>query len=203
MDKDNIVGEINGIVTNLDIEDERSKEYTIMVNNMSKLHQIMVNDQEFDLKKDQKEFEQGIRKDQLDLDKRKHKLEKDRLQLDREKFEEDKLRDEMNRDIEKTRLNNQHIEKMAEIEVNRIKAENEKKILEQGQIKSEREFKANRRRDWLTFGGKALMLFMIVGVNVLMHKDELRFERDENGIIPQRCKTYDAITNKAAEMVMK
>ena len=203
MDKDNIVGEINGIVANLDIEDERSKEYTIMVNNMSKLHQIMVNDQEFDLKKDQKEFEQGIRKDQLDLDKRKHKLEKDRLQLDREKFEEDKLRDAMNRDIEKTRLNNQHIEKMAEIEVNRIKAENEKKILEQGQIKSEREFKANRRRDWLTFGGKALMLFMIVGVNVLMHKDELRFERDENGIIPQRCKTYDAITNKAAEMVMK
>ncbi len=203
MDKDNIVGEINGIVANLDAEDETSKEYTIMVNNMSKLHQIMVNDQEFDLKKDQKEFEQGIRKDQLDLDKRKHKLEKDRLQLDREKFEEDKLRDAMNRDIEKTRLNNQHIEKMAEIEVNRIKAENEKKILEQGQIKSEREFKANRRRDWLTFGGKALMLFMIVGVNVLMHKDELRFERDENGIIPQRCKTYDAITNKAAEMVMK
>ena len=203
MDKDNIVDEINGIVANLDVEDERSKEYTIMVNNMSKLHQIMVNDQEFDLKKDQKEFEQGIRKDQLELDKKKLKLEKDKAQLEREKFEEDKLKNAMDHDIEETRINNQHIERMAEIEVNRIKAENEKKILEQAQIKSEREFKANRRRDWLTFGGKALMLFMIVGVNVLMHKDELRFERDENGIIPQRCKTYDAITNKAAEMVMK
>jgi hypothetical protein len=92
---------------------------------------------------------------------------------------------------------------MAEINVNRIKAENEQEILKQNQIKAEREFKANRRRDWLIFGSKVMLFTASIVLSVCMHKDELRFERDENGIIPKRCKAYDDTVTKMSEIIMK
>lgn len=200
MDKSGIKQEVDAILinleNNLDSLDESSKEYSQAVNNASKLQQMIINEEDLELKKSRNAFDESIRKKQITI-------EKDKLAFERDKFNYECNSKELDRELERERLNNQHIERMAEIEVNRIKAENEKTILIQNQIKAEKEFKANRRRDWLIFGGKTLSLFLIVGINVLMHRDELIFERDDNGIVPSRCKTYDAVVNKAAETVLK
>ena len=191
MDENVVRDEVETILRNLDLDnlDETTKEYSLAVTNVSKLHGILMNEEDLELKKSRNKFDEDIRTQQLEFEKKKWRKDIEQKILDRE--------------LDRQRLEQQHQERMAEIEVNRIKAENEKVILEQNQTKEERKFKSERRRDWLIFGGKALMLFTIVGLNVLMHKDELRFEREENGIVPQRCKTYDAVMNKAAEAVLK
>lgn len=193
MDISGIQNELDTIVSNmvqdLDNLDETTKEYSVMVNNISKLQTIIISEKDSSLKEQRNTFDEDIRNRQLKLEKDKFKAEQFNKAADRE--------------IELTKITKQHEEKMAEIKLNTIKAENEKKILEQNAIKAEREFKLTRTREWLMFGGKLLMLGTIVGINLLMHRDELNFERKENGIVPKRCNGYDAIINKASEIVMK
>ena len=198
INKENLDLEVNNIVDGLGVSgvDSETKEYTVRVNNAVKLQQMSNAIDEHELKVSRDIFDRKIREDQINLDIKK-------FEQDVKNKENDILERKLDRELDERKLEYQHQERMAEIEVNRIKAENEKKILEQNQIKSEREFKLNRLRDWLMFGGKALLFFGVVGLNVLMHKDEIRLEREDHGIVPSRCKGYDAVMNKAAEVVLK
>ena len=178
MDAEKIVNEMETIVSNLDGEDETSDDYKKMVQTIARLQDIEIKDKDFKLKKERNDFDEDLRVKQFELEKKKFKLDRDRMM-------------------------SQHEERMAEIEVNRIKAENEKEILKQNQEKAEKQFKETKRKDILMFCAKALGLFTIVGINVLMHKDELYYERAENGLVPQRCKTYDAVVGRLSENVMR
>ena len=189
METNGIVKEVEDAVEKLMETDASSKEYTILVNNIAKLHQVTISNKDFELKENKNAFDDALRIKQFELEK--------------DKFKSDVEQKALTRELDAKRLEYQHEERMAEIKVNQMKAENEKKILEQNQIREEREFKSNRRRDWITFGGKCLMLLAIVGLNVLMHKDELSFEREENGIVPRRCGTYNTVVGRASEMVMR
>lgn len=197
MDKDFLEQEVGDVLTNLEakLNDETSDEYARAVVNVTRLHKILSDERDYKLKESRNKFDEETRKDQLELDKNKFEFEK-------RKFEQECDDKSKDRDLDSKRIDYQHEERMAEIKVNQIKAENERTILEQNQIKSEREFKASRRRDWIILGSKIFTGLLLTSVAVLMHKDEIRFERDENGIVPQRCKTYDAIVNKASEMVL-
>lgn len=196
MDKSIVEQGLSNTISKLETEDTKSKEYSQLVNNATKLQGMLINDEELELKKSRAIVDEALRREELGLNEKKLKFEKT-------KFEADQEEKKLDREVEIQRMNNQHEEKMAEIEVNRIKAINEKTILEQNQVKADREFKANRRRDWLIFGGKALLFGTSIVLSVCMHKDELRFERDENGIIPKPCKTYDDTVTKMSEMIMK
>lgn len=189
MDTSTITKEVENLIKALDNLDSYEKDYAVTVNNIHKLNQIKIGNDDLELKKQKNEFDMRIREGELNLSKKKFKSDIEQKNLDRA--------------LEAERIRNQHEERMAEIKVNQLKAENERISLEQNQIKSDREFKSNRRKDWLQFGGKMTMLALIVISNILMHKDEISFEREENGIVPRRCSTYNALVGKAAEMVMR
>lgn len=196
MDKSIIEQELDNVIATLDVEDERTKEYSTAVNNATRLHNMLTNEEDLELKKQRGVLDEELRRKQQDLDEQKFGWEKLKWKADIEQKE-------LDREVEKERINNQHEERMAEIRVNQLKAENEKSVLEQNKIKSEREFKSNRRRDWLMFGGKVLLFGTSVVLSVCMHKDELRYERDEHGIIPNKCKKYDDVVTKMSETILK
>lgn len=186
MDKSLIEQEVEVILTNfehdLDEQDETTKEYGVTVNNISKLHNVLVNEKDIALKEKRNAFDEEIRREQLDLDKKK--------------FKNDVKQKELDRELEKLRLDNQHQERMAELRVNEKKADNERIILEQNQKKAEQEFKANRRRDYIILGTKGLLFIggMIFYGKII--KDEIKFERVENGISTPRIKEGNSMLDK-------
>ena len=186
MDKSLIEQEVEVVLSNLehdlDDQDESTKEYGLTVNNIAKLHNILVNEKDIALKEKRNTFDENIRNEQLNLDKKK--------------FRNDVKQKELDRELEKIKIDNQHQERMAELEVNKIKAKNESMILEQNQKKAENEFNANRRRDYIILGTKIILFIggMIFYGKII--KNELRFERVENGIITPRIKEGNSMLNK-------
>ena len=190
MDTSILLKELENEVSNLKGEqDDTSDEYKRYINNVHKLNQIVTSQEDLRLKEDKQNADEKFRRAQL-------------------KFEKDKHEDEMSqrdkdRDIDRERMNNQHAERMEELKINRIKAENEQKILDEQKKKASREFKLLMAKEGLLFVGKVACVAGILVCNMYAHANELHFERVENNILPPRCKGYDATMNKMAEAFMK
>ncbi len=189
MDNKDIITEMENVVGNLDSKDEDTAEYSRAVNNASKLQQMALNLDEFEEKKRRNTFDEKMRVKQFNLEKRK--------------FEEDiRLKDD-SRLLDEQRVNNQHIEKMKELEIAELKLKNENIVLTESQKKTERDFKLRKIEFWagtaVKIGLTALTLFLYT----MMHKDELTFERSENGLVPNRCKGYDDVMIKASQTILK
>lgn len=181
------------LVTEVDnltgISDDTSDEYKVTINNVHKLNQVVTSQEDLRLREEKQNKDEVFRRDQLKFDKKKHTDEMDQRDKDR--------------DLDRDRMEYQHQERMEEIKVNRIKAENEKTILEEQKKKSSREFKLAMVKEGLLFFGKAACVTGIIVANMYAHANELHFERVENGIVPARCKGYDATMNKMAEVFLK
>ncbi len=194
-DKSIVLTEVEDVLENLardNLTDETKEEYTRAVDNMSKLHNISIKERETDLKESQAEFEKEKYIDSLKEKEENRKIEKEKINLEREKI-----------DLEREKIRNQHIERLEENEINRIKAENEQRMLKLNQIKAEQEFKVKKRNDWIIFGLKFVGIATVVGVNAALCLNELKLERIENGLIPKPCKTYDSNIAKQAEILYR
>lgn len=178
MDKSKFETEMGSVLDSLGNLDATSKEYAQALSNLGKLHQMLIDESDMDLKIKRNSSDEDIRKMQIELEKEKLNLEK-----------------------EKTK--NQHEEKMAEIEVNRIKAENENLSIKQGQVDRKKEHKEKQITNVLLFAGKLIIGGALIATQVCMHKDELNYERGDNGIIPKSCKTYDAVVTRASEGLLR
>lgn len=190
MDISKLENELETEVSNfVGISDDTSDEYKAALNTVHKLNQIVASQEELNLKKEKNISDDKYRDAQLKFEKQKHK---DEL-LERDK----------DRQLDRERMNQQHQERMEELKVNRIKAENERTILEEQKKKSSKEFKLSLLKEGLLFFGKCAIVGGIIVVNMYAHANELRFERVENGIVPPRCKGYDATMNKMAEVFIK
>lgn len=181
------------LVTEIDnfvgISDDTSDEYKTTLNTVHKLNQIVTSQEDLNLRKEKQDSDNKFRDEQLKFEKRKHKDELDERQKDRI--------------LDETREENRHREKMEELRINRLKAENEAKVLEEQKKKSSHEFRVILVKEGLLFLGKCAAVGGIIAVNMLAHANELHFERVENNIVPPRCKGYDATMNKMAEVFIK
>lgn len=190
MDTSDLRKELVTEVSNLrGISDDTSDEYRHTVNNVSKLNQVVTSQEDLRIKEDKQNKDEVFRRDQLKFDKKKHT--DDMNQRDKDRV------------LDEKRMEYQHQERMEEIKVNRIKAENEKVILEEQKKKSSREFKIAIAKETLLFLAKTACVTGILIVNMYAHANELHFERVENNIVPARCKGYDATMNKMAEVFLK
>lgn len=190
MDTSKLINELETEVDNLIGEsDDSSDEYKRYINNVHKLSQVVSTQEDLRLREDKQNKDEKFRRDQLKFDKQKHA--------------DDIYQKEQDRILDHDRMEYQHAERMEELKINRIKAENEKTILEEQKKKSSREFKLGILKESLIFTAKIACIGAIVVVNMYAHANELHFERVENGIVPARCKGYDATMNKMAEVFMK
>lgn len=178
MDKQKITKEVNQLIDNLDGEDERTKEYQSIITNAKILHQIECNQDELDLKKSRDDFDRKFRLKQFNFEKKK--------------FENDIVK-----------MNQQHDERMAEIEVNRIKAENEKTILKQNQMKLDHEFKSKARHDRFELGVKIFGIGVLCFVTIWMYNDTVQFERVENGILPKKATGFTSTIGRVFETIIR
>ena len=180
MDTSKLEKELETEVDNfVGISDDTSDEYKAALNTVHKLNQVVTSQVDLNLKKEKQDSDDKFRNEQLKFEKRKHKDDLDERQKDR------------------------HREKMEELKINRLKAENEAKVLDEQKKKSSREFKVTLVKEGLMFLGKVTAVGGILAVSMLAHANELHFERVENGIVPSRCKGYDATMNKMAEVFIK
>lgn len=190
MDTSELRKELETEVSNfVGISDDTSDEYKTALNNVHKINQVVISQEDLNLKEDKQNKDEIFRRDQLKFDKKKHADEMDQKNKDRT--------------LDEKRMEYQHQERMEELKTNRIKAENEKKVLEEQTKRSSREFKLGMLKEGLLFLGKVSCVAGIMVANMYAHANELRFERVENGILPARCKGYDATMNKMAEVFMK
>lgn len=197
MDTSKLAKELGIEVDNLvGISDDTSDEYKKAINNVSKLSQVVSQQEDLNLKREKNSDDDKYRNSQLNFEKRKWKdelveREKDR-QLNREKL-----------DLERDKMEFQHMERMEELKIEHIKAENEKTVLEQQKKKSSKEF-------WLNVLGKVGLTIIKVGgtalivyANVKLHANEIYLERKDNAIIPNRCKVYSSNMDRLAEGFLK
>lgn len=190
MDTSKLTKELETEVDNfVGISDDTSDEYKAALNTVQRLNQVVISQEDLNLKKIKVLSDDKFRDEQLKFEKKKHKDDLDERQKDR--------------DLDETRERNRHQEKMEELKINRLKAENEAKVLDEQKKKSSREFKVTLVKEGLIFLGKVAAVGGILAVNMLAHANELHFERVENGIVPSRCKGYDATMNKMAEVFIK
>lgn len=197
MDTSKLAKELEIEVDNLvGISDDTSDEYKKAINNVNKLSQVVSQQEDLNLKREKNSDDDKYRNSQLNFEKRKWKdelveREKDR-QLNREKL-----------DLERDKMEFQHAERMEELKIEHIKAENEKTILEQQKKKSSKEF-------WLNVLGKVGLTIIKVGgtalivyANVKLHANEIYLERKDNAIIPNKCKVYSSNMDRLAEGFLK
>lgn len=187
MDRKALNDEVSNLIANLPNEDETTKEYAQTVNAIVKLSEVSNKDRESDLKESRDDFDRKFRKSQLNFEKTKHSDDMEEKRLSRE--------------FEEKRLEYQHEETMARLNIEEIKAKNEETILKQNQEKAEKEFKSNRLKDILIFGGKVIMIGTIAIVYIKLSKDEMRLERVDMGILPPRSKNSNSMIGKLFSMI--
>lgn len=189
MDNKDIVNEMDVIIGNLSGKDEDTAEYSRAVNNASKLQQMAINVSEYDEKVRRNAFDEKMRIKQFNLEKKKNDEAIEQREADR--------------DLEKRKINNQHEERMKELEINELKLKNENIILNETSKKAERDSKMRKLEFWL---GTFVKVGLTVGTLLIyrmMHKDEIDFERRENGLTPKRCKGYDDVVVKTSQTMIK
>lgn len=197
MDTSKLAKELGIEVDNLvGISDDTSDEYKKAINNVHKLSQVVSQQEDLNLKRDKNSDDDKYRNSQLNFEKRKWKDELVEREKDRQ-LNRDKL------DLERDRMEFQHAERMEELKIEHIKAENEKAVLEQQKKKSSKEF-------WLNVLGKVGLTIIKVGgtalivyANVKLHANEIYLERKDNAIIPNKCKVYSSNMDRLAEGFLK
>lgn len=197
MDTSKLAKELGIEVDNLvGISDDTSDEYKKAINNVHKLSQVVSQQEDLNLKREKNADDDKYRNSQLNFEKRKWKDELVEREKDRQ-LNRDKL------DLERDRMEFQHAERMEELKIEHIKAENEKAVLEQQKKKSSKEF-------WLNVLGKVGLTIIKVGgtalivyANVKLHANEIYLERKDNAIIPNRCKVYSSNMDRLAEGFLK
>lgn len=172
------------------------KETTARINNIKGFKELIESDDEKAKKEDRENFDRSIRERQINLQETQH-------DWDKEKFERQQ-------EFDREKMNNAHEERMAELKNEQSRIENESKKIENDAKKAEEEanqrkleFKKQRRREWLQFGIKCLLIVGTVGVNVALHASEIRLEQKYNGITPKRCGTYDKAIESIANAIVK
>jgi len=193
MDKSALELEVEDILRvnqqSLEDKDDTTKEYTISINNVSKLHQILTNERDYELKKEKNLVENNIAKRKMTLAERQ--------------FDADQRNKVADRKIEEKKLDQQHAERMAELRVNQTKADNEKTILEQNQVKSKREFIFNIVKEVGKTVGKVACGIALLGFSIWVYKDESKFEREENGISTPRMKNSESTLRDMMKSAIK
>lgn len=197
MDTSKLAKELGIEVDNLvGISDDTSDEYKKAINNVHKLSQVVSQQEDLNLKREKNADDDKYRNSQLNFEKRKWKDELVEREKDRQ-LNRDKL------DLERDRMEFQHAERMEELKIEHIKAENEKTVLEQQKKKSSKEF-------WLNVLGKVGLTIIKVGgtalivyANVKLHANEIYLERKDNAIIPNKCKVYSSNMDRLAEGFLK
>lgn len=190
MDTEKLAKELEIEVGNLrGISDDTSDEYKRTINNVHKLSQVVSQQDDLNLKREKNISDDKYRNSQLRFEKKKHEDELSEREADRE--------------LDRERMNQQHQERMEELKINRIKAENEKTVLEQQKKKSTREFWLGIAKEVGFFSAKVGCTALIVGLNLKLHANEIYLERHENGIISNKCKVYAANMDKMAEGFMR
>lgn len=197
MDTSKLAKELGIEVDNLvGISDDTSDEYKKAINNVHKLSQVVSQQEDLNLKREKNADDDKYRNSQLNFEKRKWKDELVEREKDRQ-LNRDKL------DLERDRMEFQHAERMEELKIEHIKAENEKAVLEQQKKKSSKEF-------WLNVLGKVGLTIIKVGgtalivyANVKLHANEIYLERKDNAIIPNKCKVYSSNMDRLAEGFLK
>lgn len=197
MDTSKLAKELGIEVDNLvGISDDTSDEYKKAINNVHKLSQVVSQQEDLNLKREKNSDDDKYRNSQLNFEKKKWKDELVEREKDRQ-LNRDKL------DLERDRMEFQHAERMEELKIEHIKAENEKTMLEQQKKKSSKEF-------WLNVLGKVGLTIIKVGgtalivyANVKLHANEIYLERKDNAIIPNKCKVYSSNMDRLAEGFLK
>ena len=186
----NIENELSDILGEMDKSiDVTGKEYASMVNNAAKLHQVYVNDIDVAERRKRNKFDADIRREQLKFEKGKFTAEITQ-----------KIKD---RKLKEKEIEYQHNEKMREIDVAKIKAENENLMLKQNIMKMRNEYKINMLQTILINTVKFTGAAVTIGLSFAGLMNQLHFERVENGLVPARCGKYDNAINKAGEVFMK
>lgn len=194
-----ILNEMEAIIGNLSDKDEDTAEYSRAVNNASKLQQMAIGGLEYEEKVRRNSFDEKMRVKQFNLEKKKNDEAIEQRKADRD-LETRRVRlEEHKAEMDQQRINNQHEEKMKELEISELKLKNENIILNETSKKAERDSKARKLEFWI---GAVVKVGLTIGTLFLyrnMHKDEIDFERKENGLTPKRCKGYDDIIIKASQ----
>lgn len=204
MDTSKLAKELGIEVDNLvGISDDTSDEYKKAINNVHKLSQVVSQQEDLNLKREKNSDDDKYRNSQLNFEKRKWKEELLEREKDRVEREKDRQLNREKLDLERDKMDFQHAERMEELKIEHIKAENEKTILEQQKKKSSKEF-------WLNVLGKVGLTIIKVGgtalivyANVKLHANEIYLERKDNAIIPNRCKVYSSNMDRLAEGFLK
>lgn len=191
--KNDIVTEVEAILDNLpgllSERDESSKEYSTAVNNATRLNNILLSQREIDEKVSQNKITNDLKERQFQEDIKQKSIEND---LDRAKFK-----------LEETKVNNQHEERMKEIENERLKLRNENIMLELNLDEKKREFKAKRRSDIIGMITKVLVGGGAIAGNIALALWEIHLERVDNGLVPKRVNTYQGNINKGTDVFTK
>ena len=183
MDSDLFEQEVHTVLRNIDLSalDETSKEYTVTVNNASKLHSMLINEREIVLKEGKDDFDKKIRNKQLNFEKQKH---------------DDEMREKkMDRLMDGARI------KYQQLRIREKEADNQRILLEQNQTKMEHEFKMNKITQGFIFGGKLVLIGVVGFVYWKVFNKELKFEYEDNGITPSRCKEARSGLSKLFGMI--
>jgi len=161
------------------------KEYTIAVGNISKLHQMIVNESNLEESIKRNTFDRTCRKKQLNIDLKK--AENENLKLQNDIIKE----------------SNRHEEEMLKLSIQEKLTEKEIKTIEINQKKQEEMFKKEKRRDLAIFGVKLAGIATTVVLSFILACNELHFERQENGIVPNKVTKLDAVIQKTGELFIK
>lgn len=181
----NIASELQDVMSTLQNARGDNETYGMYINNAVKLNQMQI---AYD------DMQEKIRKNTADIKARNRQIKLEEKKHDDEVKEKTKLRL-----IEGVKLKNQHAEHMKELEINKIKAENENLMLKQNILKIEKDIKISR---WQTRFKFAAALITI-GIAFVSELNQMHFERMENGLVPKRVGKYDGMINKAGEVFMK
>lgn len=167
-------------------------DYTKGANNIVKLHKCYQDEVASDLAEKKLRFEKDKYKEDINQKKLDRRLEGVKLNTERQK------------------IANQHNERMAELEVlqakeenERLKLENENLMLKKQIEDNERNYKSAKRRDICMTIGKIVGITAIAAINLWAYFDGIKFERIENGILPQKVKGYSSNLLKSQELIMK
>lgn len=203
IDSKDITTELENVIGDLDNMNEAEAEYSRAVSNASKLHQMAINTEDFNERIRRNAFDEEIRTKQFNLEKKKYNDSKVQKDIDRQ-FEERRVQlEERKIGIEQQRIDNQHEERMKELEITELKLKNEHMILEENHRRAKKESKWKSVEFWVGVGVKVVLGAGSMFLYAMMHKDELTFERAEHGLVPHRCKTYDDVMIKASQTILK
>ena len=107
----------------------------------------------------------------------------------------------MDRLMDGARIKYQHQEHMEELRIREKEADNQRILLEQNQTKMEHEFKMNKITQGFIFGGKLVLIGVVGFVFWKVFNKELKFEYEDNGITPSRCKEARSGLSKLFGMI--